>query len=185
VRKAIAVFNERGYDATSMEDLARELGVSKSAIYHHVPSKEHLLEQALDEGLGALSRLLEEARRRDEPAIARLRWTVEQSVHVLAAHLPAVTLVLRVRGNSPVEVEALRRRRAVDAELAFLVRDAVAEGSLRADLDPDLVSRLLFGMVNSLTEWLHPGHGSDPDVSGIARAISAVAFDGLERAARS
>jgi AcrR family transcriptional regulator len=36
---SVAVFNERGYDATSMEDLAARLGITKSAIYHHVPSK--------------------------------------------------------------------------------------------------------------------------------------------------
>ena len=36
---AVAVFNERGYEATSMDELAARLGVTKSAIYHHVPSK--------------------------------------------------------------------------------------------------------------------------------------------------
>ena len=45
---AVAVFNERGYDATSMDELATRLGVTKSAIYHHVPSKGELLRLALD-----------------------------------------------------------------------------------------------------------------------------------------
>lgn len=36
LRVAVAAFNERGYDGTSMEDLAARLGISKSAIYHHV-----------------------------------------------------------------------------------------------------------------------------------------------------
>ena len=43
LRRAVEVFNRQGYDATSMGDLARELGLTKSAIYHHVPSKEALL----------------------------------------------------------------------------------------------------------------------------------------------
>ena len=47
LRVAIELFNRQGYDATSMGDLARELGLTKSAIYHHVPSKEHLLSVAI------------------------------------------------------------------------------------------------------------------------------------------
>ena len=89
-------------------------------------------------------------------AYERLRRVVERSVHVLVAHQPAVTLLLRVRGNSEPEVEALRRRRDLDGRLAALVRAAVDEGALRADLSPELVSRLLFGMVNSLVEWYRP-----------------------------
>src|SRR3712207_8236633 len=51
---AVAVFNERGYDATSMEELATRLGVTKSAIYHHVTSKVELLRLALDRALDEL-----------------------------------------------------------------------------------------------------------------------------------
>ena len=75
---------------------------------------------------------------------------------MLVAHQPAVTLLLRVRGNSEPELEALRRRRELDSRLATLVQAAVDEGALRSDLSPELVSRLLFGMVNSLVEWYRP-----------------------------
>ena len=61
LRRAIEVFNRQGYDATSMGDLARELGLTKSAIYHHVPSKEHLLAAALDEALDGLSLAIDDA----------------------------------------------------------------------------------------------------------------------------
>lgn len=179
MRRAIDVFNRRGYDGTSMEDLARELGFTKSAIYHHVPSKSHLLEAALDEGLGALSRALDEARASDTETSSyeRLRSAVTESVVVLVDHLPAVTLLLRVRGNSAIELDALRRRRKIDADLAALVRDAVDEGALRTDIDPDLISRLLFGMVNSLTEWYKPE--GPQDAHTVARAVATLAFDGL------
>jgi AcrR family transcriptional regulator len=179
MRRAIDVFNQRGYDGTSMEDLARELGFTKSAIYHHVPSKSHLLEAALNEGLSALSRVIDEARASDAGSTAyeRLRSAVTESVVVLVDHLPAVTLLLRVRGNSAIELDALRRRRKIDADLAALVRDAVDEGSLRADIDPDLISRLLFGMVNSLIEWYKPE--GPQDAHAVARAVATLAFDGL------
>jgi AcrR family transcriptional regulator len=179
LRRAIELFNEQGYDGTSMGDLARELGFSKSAIYHHVPSKTHLLSLALDEALDGLTRVIEEASSdvAGRTAYQRLRQAVHRSVEVLVEHQPAVTLLLRVRGNSEVELAALRRRREIDARLAALVKEAIDEGSLRADVDPALVSRLLFGMVNSLVEWHRAGGAVDG--AQLSEAITTIAFDGL------
>ena len=176
--RAIELFNRQGYDGTSMGDLARELGLSKSAIYHHVPSKEHLLSAALDEALDGLSAAVDAAAAAPgSSAYDRLRAVVRQSVEILVEHLPAVTLLLRVHGNSEVELAALERRRAIDERLTGLVQAAVDEGALRGDVPPDLISRLLFGMVNSLVEWYRPGGPVDADM--LASSITALAFDGL------
>ena len=56
---------------------------------------------------------------------------------------------------------------------------AVDEGVLRADLDPLVISRLLFGMVNSLVEWVRP----DVDAAGLADSLAALAFEGLTHGA--
>ena len=98
-------------------------------------------------------------------------------MEILGDHLPAVTLLLRVRGNSEVELAALKRRRVIDDKLAGLVQAAVDEGSLRADISPELISRLLFGMVNSLVEWYRPD-GPVP-VEELSAAIVDLAFEGL------
>ena len=58
---AVEVFNERGYDGTSMEDLSKRLGIAKSAIYHHVSGKEELLRMALDRALDGWSEAAERA----------------------------------------------------------------------------------------------------------------------------
>jgi len=158
--------------------VARELGLTKSAIYHHVPSKEHLLRSAVDEALDALTAALDEVAAADGlDAGQRLRAAVRSSVTVLVEHLPAVTLLLRVHGNTPVEQAALARRRTIDQRLAEMVRLAVDDGVVRADLDPLLVSRLLFGMVNSLTEWVR----ADLDPDALADDVTALAFDGIAR----
>ena len=194
LRRAIEVFNRQGYEGTSMGDLARELGLTKSAIYHHVPSKEHLLAAALDEALDGLAAAIDgavesgagggaSAGTGKASAADRLRSAVEQSVEVLVDHLPAVTLLLRVHGNSEVELAALRRRRALDDKLAGLVQAAADEGALRADIPPDLISRLLFGMVNSLVEWYRPDGKVDPAV--LKRSVADLAFEGLGAAGGS
>ena len=181
LRRAVELFNRQGYDATSMGDLAQHLGLSKSAIYHHVPGKEHLLSTALDEALAELTRAVESAgdASAGEPAVVRLRGLVHASVRILVDHLPAVTLLLRVRGNSEVELAALHRRRELDDRVATLVRAAVTEGDVRDDLDPEVISRLLFGRGNSLVEWVDPDGSLDADV--LAASVTDLAFAGLLR----
>jgi AcrR family transcriptional regulator len=179
---AVLVFNERGYDATSMDELATRLGVTKSAIYHHVPSKVELLRLALDRALDALFAVTEEPRATTGPAIERLEHVVRGSVRVLTEELPFVTLLLRVRGNSPVELAALQRRREFDRIVTDLVRGAEDEGDVRPDVDPAVTSRLLFGTVNSLTEWYRPDGGLSAD--DLADALVATTFDGLRRTSR-
>ena len=170
-------FLERGYDATSMEDLSRATGRTKSSIYHHVSGKEELLRLAVARALDALSTVLDEPGARTGRAVERLEHVVRGSARVLAAELPYVTLLLRVRGNTDAERWALERRRELDARLTALVRAAVEEGDVRADLDPRLVTRLLFGMVNSLVDWFRPGgaHGHEQ----VQDALVALAFEGL------
>jgi AcrR family transcriptional regulator len=175
---AVAVFNERGYDGTSMEDLSRRLGISKSSIYYHVDSKEDLLALALDRALDALFCVADEVRASNDPAIVRLERLVRGSVQVLADRLPYVTLLLRARGNTSTERTALARRREFDQIVADLVAAAEQDGDIRPDVDPAITARLLFGLVNSLVEWYRPDRRAT-SATELADAVCAVAFDGL------
>jgi len=177
LRGAVKVFNERGYDGTSMEDLSRELGITKSAIYHHVTGKEELLRLAVNRALDGLFAVLDDVSALDAPAITRLEELARRSVLLLAAELPFVTLLLRVRGNTRTERAALARRREFDDAVASLATQARDEGDLREDVDPALIARLLYGMINSVTEWYRPRGGGRP--ADLADVIVSVAFDGL------
>ena len=178
---AVTVFNERGYDGTSMEDLSGRLGISKSSIYYHVSSKEDLLALALDRALDGLFAVADEVRASEVPAIERLERLVRASVGVLAERLPCVTLLLRARGNTSTERRALARRREFDQIVADLVKEAEHDGDIRPDVDPAVTTRLLFGMVNSLVEWYRPGplDTAADRATELADAVCAVAFDGL------
>jgi AcrR family transcriptional regulator len=170
---AVAEFNTRGYDATSMEDLSRAAGITKSSFYHHVSGKEELLRAALARALDGLFGILDEPGARDGTALARLRHIVRRQVEVLASELPYVTLLLRVRGNTRTERWALARRREFDAVIAGLVADAAAAGEIRSRLDPGLAARLLSGTVNSLIEWYRPGRrGAATLPDDVVRAVS-------------
>ncbi len=174
---AVGVFGERGYDGTSMEDLARAAGITKSSFYHHVQGKEELLRRSLDRALDGLFAVLDAGESADGPAVARLEGVLRGSVRVLVAELPHVTLLLRVRGNTETERAALVRRRECDHRGTELVAAAVADGDLRAGADPALTARLLFGLINSLTEWYRPG--GDLRVGALADAVVGLALGGL------
>jgi len=179
---AVKVFNERGYDGTSMEDLARATGLSKSSIYHHVEGKEQLLRLALERALDPLFAVTEEPAAQHGRAIDRLEHVVRREVAVLVEELPYVTLLLRVRGNTAVERWALDRRRTFDRFVADLVAAAAQDGDIRPDLDPATTARLLFGMINSLIEWYRPAPAGDRGrtaPTNLADTVIQLAFHGL------
>ncbi|AJT41903.1 TetR/AcrR family transcriptional regulator [Psychromicrobium lacuslunae] len=203
LRIAVDAFNQHGYEATSMGVLAENLGVSKSAIYHHVASKEELLELALEQALGGLEAVLSapeqvpaslgsaasstqsgssvssvsSAEQHQNSPEQRLEQVLRGTIAVLVDKLPYVTLLLRLRGNTPMERTALARRREFDREVAALVAAAQQNGSLRKDIDPRTAERLLFGTINSIVEWYRPGGSLTAEK--LADDVIGMVFNGL------
>lgn len=173
---AVGEFITRGYDATSMEDLSRAAGITKSSFYHHFTGKEALLRAALERAVDGLFGVLELPAARSGPPAERLRTIVREQVRVLTTELPYVTLLLRVRGNTETERWALDRRRAFDAAVTALVREAVDAGEVRSDVDPALAARLLSGVVNSIVEWYRPGR---PGTATLPDDVVRAAFTGI------
>ncbi|MEU7422233.1 MULTISPECIES: TetR/AcrR family transcriptional regulator [unclassified Streptomyces] len=178
---AVRVFNERGYDGTSMEHLSKAAGISKSSIYHHVSGKEELLSRAVRRALDGLFAILEEEHARVGRSVERLEHVVRRMVEVLIAELPYVTLLLRVRGNTATERWALERRRDFDHQVAELLKAAAADGDVRGDVEVRLATRLVFGMINSIVEWYRPDARGASDRE-VADAVARLVFAGLRQA---
>lgn len=157
---AVRTFNERGYDGTSMDAIASAAGITKSSIYHHVSGKEALLGQALDHAVAALDDALlpaEQALQMHTRPIDAIETVVRRTTAALLKDVETITLFLRVRGNSETERRAIESRRAFDERVAGLLQAAADAGELNADIDTALMTRLVFGTVNSLVEWYRPG----------------------------
>lgn len=171
----IEVFTEHGYYAASLDMLARRLEVSKAALYHHFDSKEQMLELALERALGPLEQIFDDAE--EGPADVRIRRIIRGAVVLAGKQRRALTLLLRVYGNSGAERRALERRRVLTNRLHELFAASKTEGTLRDDLDPWLAARFTFGLVNSLVEWYRPDGPISPEQ--LADSVLAYVRTGL------
>lgn len=174
---AVRVFTERGYDGTSFAHLSEASGLSKSSIFHHIDSKEQLLRLGLDRALEPLMASTEDEAALSGPAIDRLTYLVRRNLEIMAERLPYVKLLLNVHGNTDTERWALEQRRAYDKFVAGVVEDAIAEGTVRADIDARTTARLLFGMSNSVREWYRPDRHTKP--AQLADQVCSIVLDGI------
>ncbi|MCV7511881.1 TetR/AcrR family transcriptional regulator [Micrococcus luteus] len=171
--ECVELFNRHGYEATSMGMLATHLGISKSAIYHHVESKEAILDHAVTEALDALEACLDDVVASGADAGAQVEAAIRGTLGVLAEKQPEVTLLLRLRGNSAVELAAVERRREITRRLGDLLEAAQAAGAVRSDVSPRNLARLALGMINSIVDWYRPDRGV-PGQQGPDQMIDAV-----------
>ncbi|MCV7740739.1 TetR/AcrR family transcriptional regulator [Micrococcus luteus] len=171
--ECVELFNRHGYEATSMGMLATHLGISKSAIYHHVESKEAILDHAVTEALDALEACLDDVVASGADAGAQVEAAIRGTLGVLAEKQPEVTLLLRLRGNSAVELAAVERRREITRRLGDLLEAAQAAGAVRSDVSPRNLARLALGMINSIVDWYRPDRGA-PGQQGPDQMIDAV-----------
>ena len=177
IRIAVAEFNAYGYEATSMGKLAQRLGLTKSAIYHHVSSKEEILVEATSRALETLTAALDEAALADGDARERLEAAIVGATRALCTCPDEVTLLLRLRGNTDVEEELMERRRGITRDFVAFVRAAQEDGWVRSDVEAGLAGRLTLGTVNSLTEWYRAdGELGPEELSG---AVASLIMKGL------
>jgi AcrR family transcriptional regulator len=153
---AIPLFIARGYDATRIEHIAKAANISQSSLYHHVRGKEDLLKRALERAVGAAWAILDEPESRDGDALTRLVHIMRRLMTEQLRLQPEMTLLHRLRGNTPTERWAIAETQRFEETVAALVHEAQANGQLRADLDSALMVHLAFGMSDSVVEWFRP-----------------------------
>jgi AcrR family transcriptional regulator len=176
---AARVFAERGYHATSIEDLIAASGLTRGGLYHYTDSKQGLLFGVLDE---LMDPLLEQARaivaERGTPEEHLRRVTRAWLAHV-AAHLDHMVVFERERATleaDPRWAQARRARRDFERLLAGILERGCADSSFALD-DPQLVLLALLGMVNHTANWLRPSGRLRPDQ--VADGFCDVLLDGV------
>ena len=175
-RIAARLFAEKGYQGTSLADLAEELGVQKPSLYHHIASKEDLLWEAARAGADAFHAALE-AVPVEAPAAERIRLALRAHLAVVAGQLDVATVFVRewryLEGERHEQFVAERRR--YEERIRELFRAGVEESQLRTDLDVPTAALLFLSAANWAYTWLRPGSDTD----ALADRLYAALLDGM------
>jgi AcrR family transcriptional regulator len=175
-RVAARLFAERGYQGTSLADLAEALGMQKPSLYHHIDSKEDLLWEVAWDGAEAFHAGLDGVPA-DAAATERIRLALRAHLAVVAAQLDVATVFVRewryLAGDRRDRFVAERRR--YEERVRDLFRDGVERSELRTDLDVATAALLFLSAANWAYTWLRPGARTDE----LADRLYAALLDGM------
>lgn len=155
---AVRLFREKGYHATSMQDLAEAVGIQRGSLYHYIEAKEDLLWEIMERAIGRLLAGVEPIAQSGRPADARLRQAV--AVHLqTAAHLRDELTILHVELKSLAPHRRAQMQAARDRYQELfrsMIREGVARGEFR-NADPRAAVFAILGACNWFTQWFHAG----------------------------
>lgn len=153
LKVAARIFNEKGYHATSLDEIADEIGVTKTALYYYFKNKEQLLYECLKltYDCGQTARL--EAEQMDGTAFEKLSHLYRRFMENLMEERGAYTTMANIRALPDAQqAELLERRKHLDRYSRMLIEKAIAEGALRP-VDVRITSNFFLGAVNWILRW--------------------------------
>jgi TetR/AcrR family transcriptional regulator, cholesterol catabolism regulator len=179
-RTAAQIIRERGYDATSVNDIARALGMTKAGLYHYISGKEALLIEIMTFGMDQIDAEVIVPARQIEDAEERLRSIIVRHARIVTRAQGAVTnLTDEVRGLPAAARKKVERRMRVYFDL---VRDTMAElktaGRLQ-DVDLTVATFSVLGMILFLPRWFR--QGGRLNAERVSTEIARFALAGLVR----
>ena len=184
-RAAAQIICDKGYDATSMNDIAEAVGITKSGLYHHVSGKRNLLFSIMNFGMDSLEEQVIIPAKAFDDSEQRLRTIIRN-------HVQLITSRSTIKGNNPVTILVdevggltLAQRRKIDQRkraYVDLIRETLSrlkqEGKLR-DLDVTAATFSLLGMILWLSRWYSPEGRLAPEQ--LSQEVTKMALCGLLR----
>ncbi|MBS2531743.1 TetR family transcriptional regulator [Catenulispora sp. NF23] len=182
--RATELFGAQGYEKTTLNDIAAAVGISRSALYHYIASKEQLLVMLMDE----LSRSLDEAvaamRNTAHTPEDKLRIFVAELVRHRAEHPDPFRLINQSDSTLPDSVRAqhLRARKTVLTELSAVIEEGIGADVFQTD-DVRIAALTVVGMCNWVAWWFTAG--KERGAEEIANQVSQAAVDMLRGRGRT
>jgi TetR/AcrR family transcriptional regulator, cholesterol catabolism regulator len=165
---AARVFHEKGYDATTMEDIADEVGILKGSLYYYIDSKEDVLFELLEDVHEDALATVREAVAIDGDPLQRIRAFVTTLAQFNAEHSVRMGILLHdFRSLSePRRREVVRARDRYDRMLRKFIADGQREALISPDVDPKMTALAVMGMINSIYQWYRPSGQRRPKQIG-------------------
>jgi AcrR family transcriptional regulator len=151
---AAQIFSQKGYHATSMQDIAAAVHVQKASLYHHIASKQEILLDLLDLALDMLIQRLSQVVDQSLPPPDKIRLAMRTYLQALAEYKElAFVLLLEYRSLEPEQYRRhLPRRDRFESLWRDLIKEGCECGYFRCD-NPALAARGLLGVMNWTITW--------------------------------
>src|SRR5436305_2551144 len=176
---ARSLFSQRGYHATTVRDIAREMNMQAGSLYAHIESKEDVLWEIVNRAADQFLDAAEPIAASGLPPTAKLRELVRAHVAVVAANLAEATIFLhewKFLGHERQQLIAERRNR-YESLYRHVVEDGIASGEF-AHTDPKMATLLVLSAVNWMPQWYNPSGPLSP--AEVADSFSELVLRGLE-----
>ena len=179
-RAAARIILRKGYDATSINDIANELGMTKAGLYHYINGKKELLFDIMNFGLDELEKeVITPAQSIPDP-IARLRFIIASHARLVTRGQGAITLLVdEITALTPVQNRKITRRKRAHFDRLRAVLNALKSEGMLHDVDTTVATFSLLGMINWLSRWFKQDGALTEEQ--IAEEIVKIALNGLLR----
>jgi AcrR family transcriptional regulator len=179
LRVAGQLFVERGFHATSLDDIARRLNVTKPTLYYYVKNKDEILFECVRAGLEMLHESMEKIRAAGGRPIDRLIAGIRSYVEIVTQDFGLCVIRVGEDPLPPAGRQKLRRMKGlIDREFRSVIKEAIADGSL-AESDPRLAAFAVAGMLSWIGRWYRSDGEYTP--TEIADRFIAIIVNGLAR----
>ena len=158
IRTAIRLFSVKGYRNTSIDDIARELGVTKGAIYYHINSKADLLTNVYDTLLTELLDNAKAIRAQQSSPADQLHDLVSMHLRVALEATDLLIIFFNEERELPNSLRRKFRKRVRDYTLVWqeVLERGRRQGQFANDADPKMMAFTLIGTLNSVIQWYRP-----------------------------
>lgn len=174
---AVRLFNEKGFQSTSLDDVAGALQVTKPTIYHYFASKDEILFECVRLGLEHIRRAVESASTGSSSGLERLKTLIHEYALVKTRNFGICvsrTTDDQLSSASRLHFRALKRE--INQLLQNVIVASVADGSVRP-VDPRLTAFAVAGALNWIAHWYRPDGGMAPEA--IADGMVEMLVSGL------
>lgn len=162
---AADVFSEKGYRATTLDDIVAAAGFSRATFYSYFPSKEELLRRMYQQVTSSTQAAIERIAAEDLPVPEKLRRIIRYQISYLAEHRPLMRVFFSELLNLPPEMirSVMQANRAYSRVIERVAAEGVRSGAL-APLHPKRVTYAIIGMCNWTQRWYRPEGEWTPEV---------------------
>jgi TetR/AcrR family transcriptional regulator, cholesterol catabolism regulator len=167
---AAQLFKEKGYRATTLEDIAAAVGMLKGSLYYYIRSKEELLYLVVRDPIRQAYNRLEEIVNSDAPVRLKIAQAITNHMTLFHQHYPHIAVYLHDFHHlmQKLQKNAIETPKHYQRLWAALLQQGVETGELRHDLDVKVTGYAILGMCNWVYRWYNPqGALSAEDIADI------------------